>query len=122
MNFTKKKKMHTIFKNTKNEYNNIISGYDSKKYLNKTYSSNTKTKIKTRDKNKNKNKNKNKIYKVDQYIDNNLNNSYSSVESSITDSLREVYCNIKDTTLEDYIDIEIMHNLDESEWTLIDVK
>ena len=120
MNFTKKKGMHKIFKNTKNEHTNIINGYDSKKYLNKIYTSKTKRNIKTRDKHSNKITIKN--YKINYNTDNELYNSLSLSDTSLTNSLKEIYCNIKDNTLEDYISIEIMDNLDKSDWTFIDVK
>ena len=52
MTIQESKKSYPLFQNTFKERKNILDGYESKKYLNKTYTSKSKRNLRTRDGNK----------------------------------------------------------------------
>jgi hypothetical protein len=121
MVLNKTKFSYPIYKNTTSEYKNIIHGYDSSKYLTKTFTSKTKQHIKTRDRTKNKKQKKN-TNKMDNNIANielNISNTtYDDMSvKKLSDSLHQKYCNVSNLTLSSFIDLDTKINLDD--WVMI---
>ena len=131
MTIQQSKKSYPLFQNTFKERKNILEGYESKKYLNKTYSSKSKRNLRTRDGNKLSRYNAKKQRQVSSNnvlteLCKSLENNMDLEKSNLTKSIEERYCNIPSNNIDNHLSIAldkfIINKLDkqlENEWTVL---
>ena len=131
MTIQESKKSYPLFQNTFKERKNILDGYESKKYLNKTYTSKSKRNLRTRDGNKLSRYNAKKKGQVSSInlsteLSKSLENNMELEKSILTKSMEERYCNIPSNNIDNHLSIAldkfIINKLDkqlENEWTVL---
>jgi hypothetical protein len=114
MIINKNKNSYSLNINSLKERKEILNGYESKKYLNKQYTSKTKRHLKTRD--KSSKKKNTKKYKNNNQINTNIIDEPPN-NNTLTKSLEEKYCKIPELIFSSIVSYKLDQIHDE--WIII---